>query len=127
MLLVLFGFAHQLSFRQVDPAWGMDAEVAAMKAAHFDVLGVNRTYWDFFSGFGFIFTVTLFFAAVLAFQLGGLSRESLRDLGLVRWGFGVSFAVITVLMWRYFFVVPLIFSALAALFLLLAAWSAARA
>ena len=125
-LLVLFGLAHQLGFRQVDPRWGVDSAIGALKATQFQVQGMTRTYWDFFSGFGFIMTVLLFFSAILAFQLAGLSKETLRRLGLVTWAFALSFVVITLLTWRYFFPAPLVFSSLVALCLLMAAWSAAR-
>jgi hypothetical protein len=126
VLLVLFGLGHQLGFRRVDPRWGADSAIGALKATRFEVQGMTRTYWDFFSGFGFFVTVLLFFAAILAFQLGGLSKETLRSLGLVTWAFALSFAVITVLTWRYFFIAPLVFSGLVTFCLLLAAWSAAR-
>ena len=127
VLLILFGIGHQLGFRSVDPRWGVDSALGALKAAQFQVQGMTRTYWDFFSGFGFFVTILLFFAAILAFQLGGLSKETLRSLGLVRWAFALSFVAITLLTWRYFFIVPLVFSGLVALCLILAAWSAPRA
>ena len=127
VLLVLFGVGHQLGFRQIDPSWGVDATIGTLKATQFRVQGMTRTYWDFFSGFGFFVTVFLLFAAILAFQLGGLPKESSRSLGLVRWMFAACFLVITLLTWRYFFVVPLVFSSLVALCLALAAWSAQRA
>jgi hypothetical protein len=126
VLLVLFAFGHQLGFRRVDPRWGVNAAIEALKATQFQVQGMTRTYWDFFSGFGFFVTVLLVFAAVLAFQLGGLPKESLRGLRLVTWAFALCFVVITLLTWRYFFIAPLIFSSLVALCLVLAAWSAAR-
>ena len=126
-LLVLFGLAHQLGFRQVDPRWGVDSALGALKAAQFQVQGMTRTYWDFFSGFGFFVTVFLFFSAILAFQLASLSKASLRSLSLVTWAFALSFVVITLLTWRYFFIAPLVFSSVVALCLLMAAWSAARA
>jgi hypothetical protein len=88
---------------------------------------MTRTYWDFFSGFGFFVTVLLFFAAILALQLGGLSKETLRSLGLVTWAFALAFVVITLLTWRYFFIAPLVLSSLVALCLLMAAWTATRA
>jgi hypothetical protein len=88
---------------------------------------MTRTYWDFFSGFGFFVTVFLFFSAVLALQLAGLSKESLRSLRLVTWAFALSFVVVALLTWRYFFIAPLVLSSLVALCLLMAAWSAARA
>ena len=127
VLLVLFGLGHQFGFRRVDPRWGVDSAIGALKATQFQVQGMTRTYWDFFSGFGFFVTVLLFFSAILAFQLAGLSKESLRNLSLVTWAFAVSFVVIALLTWRYFFIAPLIFSSLVALCLLMAAWSAARA
>ena len=126
-LLVLFGLAHQLGFRQVDPRWGVDSALGALKAAQFQVQGMTRTYWDFFSGFGFFVTVFLFFSAILAFQLASLSKGSLRSLSLVTWAFALSFVVITLLTWRYFFIAPLVFSSVVALCLVMAAWSAARA
>ena len=127
VLLVLFALGHQLGFRQIDPRWGVDSALGALKATQFEVQGMTRTHWDFFSGFGFFVTVLLFFAATLAFQLGGLPKETLRSLGLVTWTFALAFVAITLLTWRYFFVAPLVFSGLVALCLLMAAWSATRA
>jgi len=127
VLLVLLGLGHQLGFRRVDPRWGVDSTIGALKATQFQVQGMTRTYWDFFSGFGFFVTVLLFFAAILAFQLGGLPREALRSLRVVTWTFALAFVAITLLTWRYFFVAPLVFSGLVALCLLMAAWSATRA
>jgi hypothetical protein len=127
VLLVLFGLGHQFGFRRVDPRWGVDSALGTLKVTQFRVQGMTRTYWDFFSGFGFFVTVLLIFAAILAFQLGGLSKETLQSLGLVTWAFALSFVVITLLTWRYFFIAPLVFSSLVALCLLMAAWSAARA
>ena len=127
VLLVLLGLGHQLGFRRVDPRWGVDSTIGALKATQFQVQGMTRTYWDFFSGFGFFVTVLLFFAAILAFQLGGLPRETLRSLRVVTWTFALAFVAITLLTWRYFFVAPLVFSGLVALCLLMAAWSATRA
>ena len=126
VLLALFGLAHQFGFRQIDPRWGVDSALGTLKATQFEVQGMTRTYWDFFSGFGFFVTVLLFFAAILAFQLGGLSNETLRSIGLVRWSFALTFVVITALTWRYFFMAPLVFSGLIALCLLLAAGSVAK-
>lgn len=127
VLLVLFGLGHQLGFRQIDPRWGVDSALGTLKATQFEVQGMTRTYWDFFSGFGFFVTVLLFFAAILAFQLGGLQKETLRGLGLVRWSFALSFVAITGLAWRYFFTAPLVLASLVALCLLVAAGRAAKA
>ena len=122
VLLVLFAVAHQLGFRSVDPRWGVDSVVRAMKDTHFEVQGLIRSYWDFFTAFGFIVTVLLLFAAFLAWQLSGLSEEALRALGPVRWALALCFLVITLIAWHYIFFIPLVFSGLVTLCLLLAAW-----
>src|SRR5260370_31750540 len=81
ILLLLFDIGHTLGFRQSDPKWGVDALLASMRSIHFDVQGFSRTYWDLFVGAGLFVSVFLLFAAVLAWQLGGLSAE---PLGLTR-------------------------------------------
>ena len=125
-LLLLYAAGHQLGFRRVDPKWNAEATVAAMKTT-FQVQGQTRSYWDFFSGFGFFCTGLLLFAAILAWQLGALPAEVLRTLTLVRWAFAACFVVLTILTWRYFFPAPTGFSAAVALTLVLAAWQSSGA
>jgi hypothetical protein len=125
-LLLLFAVGHTLGFRQTDPQWGVDSLVASMRTIHFDVQGFSRTYWDLFVGAGFTVGLFLLFAAVLAWQLGGLSRETLRLIPLITWTMAVLFVGVTVLSWMYLFIVPVIFSALISLCLFMAAWLAGR-
>ena len=122
VLLVLFALGHQVGFRQVDPQWGVTQLTDGLKAAHFEVQGSTRTYWEFFSGFGFFVTVLLLFSAILAWQLGGLPASTLATLRVVLWSFAGCYVVIAVLTWRYFFVAPLAFAVLVALALSFAAW-----
>jgi hypothetical protein len=125
-LLALFAIGHTLGFRQVDPRWGADAVVAAMRTIRFDAQGSSRTYWDFFLGAGFFVGAFLVFAAVLAWQLGRLSRETLRLMPVVTWTFAMLFVGVTVLSWMYFFIGPVVFSAAVSLCLILAAWLAGK-
>lgn len=124
VLLLLFAVGHQLGFRKVDPRWGVASLVDGMKSTHFDVQGARRTYWDFFSGFGFFVTVLLVFAAVLAWQLASLPAATLAGLRVVLWAFAACYVIIAVLTWRYFFMAPVVFSVLVAIVLVLAAWRA---
>ena len=122
VLILLFAAGHTLGFRKSDPKWGVDSLVASMRSTRFQTQGFSRTYWDFFSGFGLFVTVFLVFAAVLAWQLGGLPANA---AGLMRgsaWALAICFAVVTILTWRYFFMAPLIFSATISLCLIAAAW-----
>jgi hypothetical protein len=126
VVLVLYAAAHQFGFRQADPRWNAGASVTAMKAT-FQVQGQTRSYWDFFSAFGFIWTGALLFFAILAWQLATMPADVLHGLKLVRWAFAACFVAVTLLTWRYVFPVPSIFSALVALPLVLAAWQGAGA
>jgi hypothetical protein len=126
VLLVLFALGHTLGFSQSDPKWGVDALVGSMRSIHFDVQGFNRTYWDFFVAAGFSVGVLYLFAAILAWQLGGLPAASLRLMRGTAWAFALCFAVITVLSWRFLFIIPIAFSIVITLCLTAAAWLSAR-
>jgi hypothetical protein len=126
VLLIVFAIGHTLGFRRVDPRWGVDSILDALRSRHFDVQGLNRTYWDFYIGFGLFVTVLLLFSAVLSWQLGGLTKETVSTVPIITWGLAVSFLVVTFLSWRYFFVLPVIFSGVITICLILAAWLAGR-
>ena len=122
ILLLLFAVGHTLGFRQIDPKWGVDSLVQSMKTIHFNANGSDRTYWDFFVGFGLFVTVLMVFASIIAWQLGGLSTETLAAMRISAWGFVICFAVVAYLSWRYFFMLPVIFSIAIFLCLAVAAW-----
>jgi len=122
ILLVLFAVGHTVGFLQVDPAWRVDSLVNSMKSVHFDVNGSERTYWDFFVGFGFFVTALLLLASLIAWQLGSLPAAALTNMRISAWGFVLCFAFVTFLSWRYFFIIPLIFSTVILVCLTLAAW-----
>jgi len=99
----------------------VDPVLASLRAIHFQVQGFDRTYEDFFVGFGFFVSAFLLFVAVLAWQLGGMSKEALASMPAVRWGLPICFVALTVLSRKYFFLIPLMFSALIAFCFMLAA------
>jgi hypothetical protein len=47
---------------------------------------------------------------VLAWQLGGLPSATLASMRGIVWALALCFVGITVLTWRYVFIVPLVFS-----------------
>jgi hypothetical protein len=126
VLLVLFAAGHTLGFRQSDPAWGVDSLLGSMRSIHFAVQGSNRTYWDLFLAAGFSVGAFFLFAAILAWQLGGLPPATLALMRGTSWAFAVCFAAITVLSWRYLFVTPLAFSIVITVCLTAAAWISAK-
>jgi hypothetical protein len=126
VLLVLFAIGHTLGFRQIDPSWGVDSLISALKSTHFAVQGVDRSYWDFYTGFGLFVTVFLLFTAVLTWQLGRLPKEALSTMWILNWSLATSFMAVSILSLVYFFPVPMVFSAVIALCLVSAAWRAGK-
>jgi len=126
VLLLLFATGHTLGFRQTDPAWGVGSLIDSMRSIHFDVQGLSRTYWDFFTAFGLFFSVFLLFAAVLAWQLGGLPLEIFARMHRTAWALAISFAAVTALCFRYAFTIPIVLSTMITMCFLAAAWLSAK-
>jgi hypothetical protein len=126
VLLLLFAVGHTLGFRQSDPTWGVDSLLGSMRSIHFDVQGFSRTYWDLFVAAGLSVGVFYLFAAILAWQLGGLAPGTLALMRGTAWAFAVCFATITLVSWRYLFILPIVFSMMITVCLTAAAWRAAK-
>ena len=126
VLLPLFATGHTLGFRQSDPTWGVDTLLGSMRSIHFDVQGFSRKYWDLFVAAGFSVGVFYLFAAILAWQLGGLPAATLALMRGTAWAFALCFAAITVVSWRYLFILPIAFSIVITLCLTAAAWLSAK-
>jgi len=126
VLLLLFAAGHTFGFRQSDPTWGVDALLSSMRSIHFDVQGFNRSYWDLFQAAGFSVGVFYLFAAILAWQLGGLPAASLALMRGTAWAFALCFAAITLVSWRFLFILPIAFSIVITIFLAAAAWLSAK-
>ena len=84
------------------------AVIDAMKSVRFDVMGSSRSYWDFYVGFGAVISGYLALQAVVLWQLGALARIDAARVRPIIAVFFVAFAVNAILVWVYFFAVPLI-------------------
>lgn len=126
-LLLLLAAGHTLGFRQSDPSWGVDAVLAGMQSIQFDVQGFRRTYWELFEAAGFSIGVFYVFAAVLAWQLGGLPAEMLARMRAIAWAFAACFGALVVVCCMYLFLLPIVFLILITLCLSAGAWASGRA
>jgi hypothetical protein len=124
--LLLFAISHTLGFSQSDPKWGVDSLLGSMRSIHFDVQGSSRTYWDLFVAAGLSVGVFYLFAAILAWQLAGLPAETLILVRGIAWAFALCFAAITVVSWRYLFILPVAFSIVITVCLISAAWLSSK-
>jgi hypothetical protein len=75
---------------------------------------------------GFSVGVFYLFAAILAWQMSGLPAPTLALMRGTAWAFALCFAAITVVSWRYLFILPIAFSMLITLCLTAAAWLSAK-
>ena len=124
VLILLFDAGHTSGFPWSDPKWAVD--LSSMRSTHFDILGFSRTYWDFYVGFGLFVTMFLLLAAMLAWQLGGLPANTRALMRGTAWTLALCFAAVTVLSWRYFFIVPIVSSMVITVCLIVAAWLSAQ-
>ena len=127
VLLLLFAAGHTLGFRQSDPTWGVDTLLDSMRSIHFNADGFSRTYWDFFVAAGFSLGLFYLFAAVLAWQLGGLPAQALAAMRVTVWAFALTFAAITIVSWQFLFILPISLSFLISVCLTAAAWLSRKA
>ena len=127
VLLLLFAVGHTLGFRQNVPEWRAGSVIGSMQSVHFNAQGFNRTYWDLFTGFGLYFSVFLLLAAVLAWQLGGVTAASFGPFThSTAWTLSICFIAVTALSWEFAFTIPLIFSSLITVCLISATWLARK-
>jgi hypothetical protein len=97
-----------------------------MKAHQFLVMGSQRTYWDFFFGYGLILGVCLFVQGVLFWQLGEIAKSQPKLIRPILVTFILSFLATTLIAGRYFFIAPVVTEAIIAACLLGAYLKAGR-
>jgi hypothetical protein len=78
----------------------------AMQGVHFSAAGENRSYWDFYQGFGYALSVLLVLQAVLLWQLATLARTG-QDFRLATLAHLIAFLCLAGLAYRYLFALPL--------------------
>jgi hypothetical protein len=66
------------------------------------------TYWDFYYGFGLVISGFLLVQAVVLWQLALRAKADPVGVRPIIASFFVSFLVNTILVWKFFFVVPLV-------------------
>lgn len=120
VISVLFATGHAMGGRKDWSPMGDTEVLKAMRTVRFEVMGVNRTYLDFFQGFGHALTVAMLLQAVLLFQLASFAKA---DPGAARpmiASFVVASAANGVVAWLFLFPIPAVFSAVLTVVLALA-------
>jgi hypothetical protein len=124
VLSLLFALGHSLGGLHHWSPPGETEVLRSMGSFRFDALGSNRSYLDFYLGFGYIISVYGFAQAALLWQMASLpALPAVRLRPMVVTFLAVS-AAATVLGWSFFFVLPTAFNLLI-LICLAFAWLAA--
>jgi hypothetical protein len=128
MLAFIQAIAHGGMFLTAHPTHGADelAVVNAMKSHAFLFGGFSRTYWDMYFGYGLLAALVVLLEAMLFWLLADLSRDEPARLRPVIGLFILYNAAHAVLLFRYFFLLPIAADALVALALLAAFVAAGR-
>ncbi len=91
------------------------AVIETMKAHQFLVMGSQRTYWDFFFGYGLILSVYLLMQAVLLWQLGEIVKKEPQLIRPLLATFILAFTGSAIIAGLYFFAAPVITEAIIAI------------
>jgi len=127
VLSSLLAAAHTLGARKGWSPAGETEVLQAMRSQPMDVMGVRRTFFDFYLGFGFTISVYLLLQAVLLWLLAGLARaDPVRARPFVAAIFAASLGS-TLVACQFIFAVPAVSSAAITVTLAAALWALWRA
>jgi len=97
-----------------------EAAVAAMQSNHFLVMGLTRTYADFYRGLGLAVSIFLTAEAIVFWQLSSMAKAQAQHLRPILATFLIAYLAFAVNSYLYFFILPVITEVLIALCLGLA-------
>jgi hypothetical protein len=109
VLTLLHGVLHTIGgvFGKA-PAGIAAATDAIMRANHFQLMGVTRTYWEFLRGMGLGVTISLTAEGLAFWLLGSLAKKYAVELRPIFWVFGLAYLAFALNSYFYFFAAPVI-------------------
>jgi energy-converting hydrogenase Eha subunit C len=81
-----------------------------MRSVRFPAMGFERTYLEFYSGFGWSITAGFLFQAVIAYQVSAIGRRDPKQAIPMAVALLASGLATAVLSWMYFFTAPIVIS-----------------
>lgn len=119
VISLAFTAGHTLGGLQKWSPMGENEVLKAMTTVRFDTMGSNRSYLDFFMGFGWSLSVFMLLQTVLLWQLASLARTDPARVRPMIAVFGLATLAGGLIAWRFIFPIPALFSS--ALFIVLLA------
>jgi len=109
-IALLFAAGHALGGLKYWSPMGDNPVLQSMRSVRFDTMGANRSYFDFFMGFGHSISVLLVMQAVLLWQLATLARTNALSVRPMIAAIGLATVALGVIAWRFIFPLPALFS-----------------
>ena len=125
VISLVFTAGHTLGGLRKWSPMGENEVLKAMTEVRFDTMGANRSYLDFFMGFGWSISVLMLLQTVLLWQLASFARADPVRVRPMIAVFGLATLATGVIAWRFIFPIPALFSS-ALLIVLLAAYIVAH-
>lgn len=110
VITLLFAAGHTLGGLNYWSPMGDNLVLQAMRSVRFDTLGANRSYFDFYLGFGYSLSVTQVMLAILLWQLATLARTNALSVRPMLAVIILAVAACAVIAWLLIFPVPALFS-----------------
>jgi hypothetical protein len=113
-VLLFFTVGHTVGVLK-PPAVGSPAAAVfeTMRNVRFPVMGFERSYGEFYRGFGLFVSVEFAMLAVLAYQLSGVSRRDPKQAMPMAITLQAACVATAVLSWLFFFAAPIVMSIVA--------------
>ena len=108
VLTLIHSILHTIGGVFGKPAPGVATTVAAAMRTHFEVFGVNRSYSDFYMGFGLGITIFLTVDSILLWILASMSRHDALRLRPLIAVFALGYLAFAFNSYVFFFPIPVI-------------------
>ena len=110
IISLVFTAGHTMGgFKQWSPMGG-NPVLKSMTEVHFDTMGANRSYLDFFMGFGWSIAVFMLMETILLWQLASLAKSGRARLRPMIAVIALATVASGLIAWRFIFPVPALFS-----------------
>jgi len=120
VISLIFTAGHTMGGLRKWSPMGDNAVLEAMTDVRFDTMGANRSYLDFFMGFGWSLSVFMLMQTILLWQLASLAQTDPARLRPMIAVIALATVASGVIAWRFIFPVPAVFSGVLAIALALA-------
>lgn len=111
VIQLIFTIGHSMGGLKQWSPMGDNPVLTSMTEVRFDTMGANRSYLDFFLGFGWSIAVFMLMESVLLWQLASLAKTEPARLRPIIAVIALATAWTAVIAWRFIFPVPALFSA----------------